>query len=72
MQTERVCLTVKEVAAMLGVSKNSCYEACRRGEIPHLRIGKRILVSRVVLCRLLDNHVRESNATVGNCEERNE
>lgn len=50
---ERQTVTVGEVARMLGIGRNSAYEAVRRGEIPTLRIGKRILVPRAALEGLL-------------------
>lgn len=37
----------------LGVSKNSGYAAIKRGDIPHVRIGKRILIPRAAGDRLL-------------------
>jgi excisionase family DNA binding protein len=46
-------LTVEEAAAALGISRASGYEAARRGEIPCIRIGRRILVPRIALDRLL-------------------
>ena len=50
---ERETLTVMETAAYLGLSRNSTYEAIRRNEIPHVHIGKRILVPRAALEQLL-------------------
>ncbi|MQF69591.1 helix-turn-helix domain-containing protein [SAR202 cluster bacterium AD-804-J14_MRT_500m] len=49
----RLVLTVDEVAESLGVGRNTAYEAVHRGEIPALRIGRRILVPRAALERLL-------------------
>ena len=54
MQTsERLTYDVKTAAKLLGLSKNSAYQACLKGEIPHLKIGKRILIPKVQLERLL-------------------
>jgi excisionase family DNA binding protein len=50
---ERLTYNVKEAAKLLGLSRNSAYQACLKGEIPHLKIGKRILIPRVQLERLL-------------------
>lgn len=50
---DRLTLTVEEAAATLGISRASAYEAVRRGEIPSIRIGRRVLVPRVRLDRLL-------------------
>jgi len=52
--TERLTLTVVEASELLGVSRNSLYEAIRRGEVPHLRIGRRIVIPRRQLEGLLD------------------
>jgi excisionase family DNA binding protein len=39
-------LTVEEAAALLGISRGLAYEGCRRGDLPSIRIGRRILVPR--------------------------
>lgn len=51
--TERLTLSVEEAAVALGISRASAYEAVHRGEIPHIKIGKRMLVPRASLARLL-------------------
>jgi excisionase family DNA binding protein len=48
---ERLTYSVEEAARLLGISRNSAYEAVRRGELPTIRLGRRILVPR---CRLDD------------------
>jgi len=50
---ERLTLTVKETAQLLGLSRNSTYQGILTGEIPHLKVGKRILIPRVALEKLL-------------------
>jgi excisionase family DNA binding protein len=50
---ERRTVTITEAAKTLGVSRNKAYEAARRGEIPTIKIGKRILVPLAALERLL-------------------
>ena len=37
-----------------GLCRNSSYEAARRGEIPTLRIGRKLVVPVVALERMLD------------------
>jgi excisionase family DNA binding protein len=54
MEIERQTLTVSEAAQALGVSRNKAYEAAKRGEIPTIKIGGRILVPRAALERMLD------------------
>ena len=50
----RLTTTIPEAAELLGIGRNTAYEAVRRGEIPTIRIGKRILVPVIALERLLD------------------
>jgi excisionase family DNA binding protein len=45
--------TVTEAAHLLGISRASAYEAAHRGELPVRVIGRRMLVPRVALLRLL-------------------
>ena len=52
-QGERKTMTIIEAAQVLGVSRNKAYEAARRGEIPTIKIGKRILVPAAALERML-------------------
>lgn len=54
MVTEKLTLTVPEVAKLLGISRNAAYLAVSKNSIPSLRIGKRILVPRGALERFLE------------------
>jgi excisionase family DNA binding protein len=38
-----------ELAKLLGVNRKSIYEAAARGEIPHRRLGRRLIFERVAL-----------------------
>lgn len=49
--------TVDEVAALLCIGRNTAYEAVKGGEIPSIRIGRRILVPRDALERMLSGDV---------------
>jgi excisionase family DNA binding protein len=51
--TERAAFTVGETAAQVGMCRNSIYVAIRRGDIPSIRIGKKILVPKHYIERLL-------------------
>jgi excisionase family DNA binding protein len=51
--TERATLSIKEAAHVLGVGKNQMYAAVRAGEVPVVKIGSRLLVSRAILERML-------------------
>src|ERR1700692_157427 len=39
--SERLTLTVEEAAKLLGISRAFAYESVRRGDIPHIKIGRR-------------------------------
>lgn len=55
VKSERQTLTIPEAAKALGICRNQAYEAARRGEIPTIKIGKRLLVPRAALDRLLQS-----------------
>lgn len=44
---------VEEAAKLLGIGRNHAYDAAKSGELPTIKIGKRILVPRVALEALL-------------------
>jgi excisionase family DNA binding protein len=46
-------LSVDEAAQYLGVGRNAVYEAVRSGEIPSLRIGRRIRIPTQALLKKL-------------------
>lgn len=41
--------SVELLARELGISRQAAYAALRRGEIPHLRIGKRFILPRTAI-----------------------
>ncbi len=47
-------MTADEVAAFLGVDRNTVYDYAGRGVIPHQRLGKRVLFRRGALVSWLD------------------
>ena len=51
--SDRQTLTVEEAAAVLGIGRNSAYQAVASGQLPVIRIGRRLLVPRAALERLL-------------------
>lgn len=50
---QRETLSIVEAAKILGVGRNQAYEAARRGQIPVIRIGSRLLVPVAALERML-------------------
>ncbi|HWE65163.1 MAG TPA: helix-turn-helix domain-containing protein [Acidimicrobiales bacterium] len=45
----RLTLRVEEAAVLLGISRGLAYELINRGELPALRLGRRIVVPRAAL-----------------------
>jgi excisionase family DNA binding protein len=43
-QSRRSAVSVDEAAARLGCERKTIYGAIRAGEIPHIRIGRRLLI----------------------------
>lgn len=53
-EQRRVTLTVNETAKRLGIGRNQAYEAVKRGEIPVIRIGRRLLVPEAALDKMMN------------------
>lgn len=54
MERERLTLTVEEAAGVLGISRALAYELVARGELPSLRLGRRIVVPRRALVAMVE------------------
>lgn len=46
-------MSVEEFRAIFGLSKQATYDAIRRGEIPSLKFGKRILIPTAKIREML-------------------
>jgi excisionase family DNA binding protein len=51
---QRLTISVEEAGRLLGISRGLAYELVNRGDIPSVRLGRRIVVPRRALDRLLD------------------
>lgn len=49
----RLTYTVEEAGKLVGIGRNQAYEAARKGDLPTIKFGKRILVPRVALTAML-------------------
>ncbi len=56
-------MTVDEAAKQLGIGRNQAYEAAKNGQIPCMRIGRRFLILRQPLQRLLNGEKRAVGET---------
>lgn len=57
---QRLTLTVEEAARLLGISRSLAYELVRDGEIPSLRLRRRIVVPRRAIDAMLRGKRPES------------
>ena len=46
-------ISVEEAGQILGLKRSAAFDACRRGEIPSIRVGRRLLVPVARLRRLV-------------------
>jgi excisionase family DNA binding protein len=68
--TDSMTYTVEEAARLLGVSRGVAYEAARRGELPTIRLCRRLLVPRIALERMLG--MENADGPAGNGTARND
>jgi excisionase family DNA binding protein len=57
--------TVEQAGRRLGISRGSAYQAVRRGELPTIRIGRRLLVPLAALNAMLAGEPVTSHTTGG-------
>ena len=50
---KRLALTVDEVAEILGLSRSTAYLFATRGDFPTIRIGRRLLIPKAALEKML-------------------
>ena len=56
--SDRLVLTVDEAAYLLNISRGLAYELVARGELPAIRLGRRIVIPRVAIEELLGTPIR--------------
>jgi excisionase family DNA binding protein len=52
-EPDRLALSIEEASNLLGISRSLGYELAAQGRIPTVRLGRRIVVARAALERLL-------------------
>lgn len=70
MTVSKSTLTVEQTAELLGISRGLAFQAVARGEIPSIRIGRRILVPVARLRTLLQGTAAEALAARPRTEDR--
>lgn len=48
-EQDRLTVSIEEAAGLLGISRALAYELVRRGELPQLRLGRRVVIPRKAL-----------------------
>lgn len=56
----RLTLTVEEAAHALGVNPSTVYDYARQRQIPHVRIGKRLIIPRTALMDWLNGAAEQT------------
>jgi excisionase family DNA binding protein len=62
MRGEALTMSVEEAGRALGISRGLAYELVARGELPALRLGRRWVVPRRALERMLEGAVGDDAA----------
>ena len=59
---EKMTLTISEVAALLGCSRNTAHSLAKSGELPVrvIKLGKRLVVSKAAIEQLLNGQINNS------------
>ena len=52
-EQERLAFSISEAAGLLGVGRTLAYAMARAGDLPTVRLGRRVVVPRAQLERLL-------------------
>jgi excisionase family DNA binding protein len=65
VETDRLTYDVVEAGRLLGLGRNASYEAAKSGQIPTIRIGKRLLVPKAALQRMLDDRAPSTPELAG-------
>ena len=56
-------ISVREAARLLGISRNLAYELIAEGRLPHIRLGRRVLVSRYGLEQWIAQQAGQNGVT---------
>lgn len=53
--SDRLTYTVPEAGELLGISRPQAYLMAKRGKLPVIRFGRRIVVPRLALMKMLES-----------------
>ena len=64
MQRENAkVISITEAGAQLGLNRTASYLAAKRGDIPTIRIGRRVLVPRHAIDEMLERAVQKQRGS---------
>ena len=63
MEQEPMTLSVRQAAVALGISRALAYELVRRGDLPKIQLGRRVVVPRKALTELIESENRSVGET---------
>jgi excisionase family DNA binding protein len=66
MSADRMTVTVEEAGQMLGISRNSAYGLAKSGGLPTIRLGRRLVVPKAALTRMLSTDSADERARSAN------
>jgi excisionase family DNA binding protein len=69
---EPLTYTVEQTAQLLGIGRGLAYDGVRSGDIPSVRIGRRVLIPRHALLSLLNAKNIGGDAPVGTAPDDRE
>lgn len=52
--SDKLTLTVQEAGRMLGISRATAYQLANQGKLPVIRLGRRLLISKAGLERMVN------------------
>jgi excisionase family DNA binding protein len=58
-------LKVERAAQLMGIGRTAAYDAATRGEIPTIKVGRRLLVPTAALAQLLGITFEDEHASQG-------
>ncbi|MGH9211743.1 MAG: helix-turn-helix domain-containing protein [Acidimicrobiales bacterium] len=61
MREDRLTVTVEEAGELLGISRGLAYELVRRGQLPHVRLGRRLVIPVRPLLAMIDGDDRPAS-----------
>ncbi len=64
MNSRRLTMTVEEAGVALGISRSHAYELIRQGELPSLRLGRRVVVPVASLEALVQGVPSHADAAI--------